>query len=143
MVPKATRQLVTDLHVSLFLGVPCLRCTHRPSNSLVIFSYSDRDERSTISGHLLSATGHTHERGAEVAIYENGKPVCEPQQLHTCRHGFIDFIDGMNMKHISETLSNALKWQMSRKFLVRLQFTTRAASRFDVFTEVDLISTCL
>jgi hypothetical protein len=111
----------------LLLGVPCLSCTHRPSNSLVIFSNSDRKEGSAISGRLLSAIGCTHERGAEVPIYENGKPLCKPQQLHTGKHWFVDFIDGVNMKHISETLSNALNWQMRRNFLVQLQSYDQAS----------------
>lgn len=54
------------------------------------------------NGRLLSATGHTHDGGADVTIYKNGKPVCKSVQLYARTPAYIG---GMmpGMKHISDT----------------------------------------
>jgi hypothetical protein len=59
--------------------------------------------RSSVSGKLLSATGHEHDAGAEVIVYKNGKPVCNSAQIYGRRPQWIGGMDGMKMSHISDT----------------------------------------
>lgn len=46
--------------------------------------------RSTISGRLLTTTGHTHDGGDIVRTYINGQVVCKSQQLYGTRPGFVE-----------------------------------------------------
>jgi hypothetical protein len=59
--------------------------------------------KATYSGRLLSATGHTHDGGADVTIYKNGKPVCTSLQIYGRKPAWIGNMGGMKMAHISDT----------------------------------------
>jgi len=61
--------------------------------------------RSTVSGNLLSATGHVHDGGVQVDLTLDGQTVCRSPQIYGRRAGYTESADGMNpgLAHISDT----------------------------------------
>jgi hypothetical protein len=59
--------------------------------------------KASYSGRLLSATGHTHDGGADVTIYKNNEPVCTSLQIYGRKPAWIGNMGGMKKAHISDT----------------------------------------
>jgi len=61
--------------------------------------------KSTVSGSLLSATGHVHDGGIVVNIKKNGEQICSSPQIYGRRNGYVESADGQNpdLAHISNT----------------------------------------
>ncbi|KAF1815741.1 hypothetical protein P152DRAFT_471140 [Eremomyces bilateralis CBS 781.70] len=62
---------------------------------------------SSVSGRLLSATGHVHDGGKVVKLYKNGEVICTSDQIYGRRVGYTEGQDAMNpgLTHISDTTS--------------------------------------
>lgn len=54
------------------------------------FDLQNSGWRSTVSGRLLSATGHVHDGGAVVKLYKNGQAICTSDQIYGRRVGYTE-----------------------------------------------------
>jgi hypothetical protein len=62
-----------------------------------VYEVKSRPWKSTVSGRLLSATGHEHDGGHETVIYKNGQVVCSSAQLYGRKAAWIGGMEGMPM----------------------------------------------
>jgi hypothetical protein len=53
-----------------------------------IYSLRSTGWTSTVTGRLLSATGHVHDGGIETIILKNGEPICTSVQIYGGKPGF-------------------------------------------------------
>lgn len=64
-----------------------------------------RQWKSSISGQLLSATGHVHDAGMVVNLKKNGEQICSSPQIYGRRNGYVEGASSQNpdLSHISNT----------------------------------------